>query len=68
VNYEAFISDLNKHIDDLQKLPSGDKVIKALGIAYSTCCVKCDIRKTCDLAFDPYNQGETPKLTCLAAK
>lgn len=36
--------------------------------AMKTCCVRCDIRKTCEYAFDPYNVGSEPKTDCLAAK
>ena len=68
MNHEIFISQVNAHIDEVHKLPQDDKIIEALGIAYSTCCINCDIRKTCEFAFEPYNKGEVPKLTCLAAK
>lgn len=68
MDFNKFKEDVNKHIDQIQQLKGGNSIIEALGIAYSTCCVQCDIRKTCDLAFEPYNQGEIPKLTCLAAK
>ncbi len=36
--------------------------------AVKTACVRCEIRKTCDCAFDPYNIDVEPGIDCLAAK
>lgn len=34
----------------------------------SMACRRCDIAATCDVAFDRYNMGSTPKVDCLATK
>lgn len=39
-----------------------------LGDMLETCCVRCDIRDRCDVAFDPYNIDCEPEIDCLAAK
>ena len=46
----------------------GESGVNLIGYMLLTCCVRCDIRDTCDVAYEPYNQGCEPKIDCLATK
>lgn len=42
--------------------------VNLIGQMLSTCCVRCDIRDTCHVAYSPYNIDCEPKIDCLATK
>jgi len=46
----------------------GERGIKEMAKMLQTCCVRCDIRDTCDVAFEFYNVDREPKIDCLATK
>jgi len=46
----------------------GEKLINVLASMMKTCCVRCGIQSTCELAYDAYNVDCEPKIDCLAAK
>jgi hypothetical protein len=44
------------------------RLLESLGVPGETCCGGCDIRTSCEFAYDKYNSDCVPKIDCLATK
>ena len=61
------MTPLKQYVMGLNDIIDSGLVVNARD-ALMTACVQCEIRKTCDCAFDMYNIGVEPGIDCLATK
>ncbi len=57
-----------RNATNLLQRQGGEKYIALLAGMMKTCCTRCSLHETCELAYDPYNVNCEPKIDCLAAK
>jgi len=72
MNDGLFRAGLNLMIDSLSqgnRDAEGQKLLdRFYQQARETACCTCEIRHTCECAFEPYNVDVVPGIDCLAAK